>query len=92
MDNPLSNLKIEAWFHVAIILGAIFLGISLTVELKIIGNAIAQLLSLGVLLIGLGEWSSHPYDTTSREWRLSGIFFDFIGVIILGIGLYYLLR
>lgn len=76
----------------AIILGAIFLGISLTFDMKVVGNTTVQLLSLGCLLIGLGEYSNHPYDPTSRKMRISGILFELIGFFILVKGIFTFLK
>ena len=63
MTNPLSNLKIDYWYKAVVVLSALLLVLSLTVELKGIENALAQLLFLGVLLIGIGEWINHPLQT-----------------------------
>lgn len=82
MNNPLNNLKIEGWYHVFVILGAIFLGLSLTVEMKYIDNTTVQLLSLSSIFIGLGEWCNHPFNEIDRELRWSGIILDLIGVLI----------
>ena len=63
MTNPLSNLKIDYWYKAVVVLAAFLLVISLTVELIDIENTLAQLICLGVLLIGIGEWINHPLQT-----------------------------
>jgi len=63
MTNPLRNLKIDYWYKALVVLSAVLLLISLTVELKGIENSIAQLLCLGVLFIGIGEWINHPLQS-----------------------------
>jgi hypothetical protein len=60
MNNPLSNLKLDYWYHVFIVLGALFLLTSLTVKLEGVENTNVQILSLSVLCIGIGEWINHP--------------------------------
>ncbi|WP_144244173.1 hypothetical protein [Nitrincola sp. A-D6] len=63
MNNPLSNLKLDYWYHVLIVLGALFLLTSLTVSLEGVDNNTVQVLSLACILIGIGEWVNHPILT-----------------------------
>ena len=63
MNNPLSNLKIDYWYKALVVLSALLLVISLTVDLKGVENSIAQLISLGALFLGIGEWVNHPLQT-----------------------------
>jgi hypothetical protein len=37
--------------------------LTFTVELKGVENSIVQLISLGALLLGIGEWINHPLQT-----------------------------
>ena len=92
MDNPLSGLKIKGWYHVAIILGAIFLGISLTVDTKYLSNVVVQLVSFGFLLLGIGEWINHPNHPDSREFRPLGILFCVAGIAFVIRGIYIFLK
>ena len=107
MDNPLKNLKIDYWYKALLVAGVASLFLSLTVELKEIGNNIVQLISLGAIFIGLGEWINHPLQTRIlppgphysgwlkgqgylRSNSFLGIAFDFVGVTLIGLGLYKL--
>jgi len=63
MTNPLSKLKLDYWYKALVALSAVLLLMSLTVDLKGIENSIAQLLCLGSLFIGIGEWINHPLQT-----------------------------
>lgn len=63
MDKGLAALKIEHWYHVFVVLGAAGAVGSLSFELKGVANAHMLLVSIGVLLIGIGEWINHPLQT-----------------------------
>ena len=63
MDNPLSNFKIQYWYHAIMVISGFLLLYSLTVPLVGIDNSTVQKLSLGAFLIGLGEWINHPLQT-----------------------------
>jgi hypothetical protein len=63
MNNLLSNIKLDYWYHVLIVLGTLFLITSLTVSLEGVDNNTVQVLSLACLLIGIGEWVNHPILT-----------------------------
>lgn len=63
MDNPLKNLIIDQWYKALLVLGATVFILALTIELRGIANSIALLISLGVILIGIGEWINHPLQT-----------------------------
>jgi hypothetical protein len=56
VDKGLAALKIEHWYHVFVVLGAGGTIASLSFELKGVANAYVLIVSLGVLLIGIGEW------------------------------------
>ena len=93
VNNPLNNLKIEAWYHVFIILGTIFLGMSLMFEVKQVDNISVQLLSLGILFIGIGEWNNHPFknDATDRLPCRLGKLFDLLGFLLCALGVYHVI-
>lgn len=63
MDKGLAALKIEHWYHVFVVLGAGGAIASLSFELKGVANAHVLIVSLGVLLIEIGEWINHPLQT-----------------------------
>jgi len=63
MGETQSWVKVEHWYHLLVALGATGVVASLTVDVKGIANAHALLLSLGVMLIGIGEWINHPLQT-----------------------------
>ena len=63
MDNFLSGLKLDYWCKVFVLLGAIGIIASATIDLHGIRNEHALLLSLGIFLIGTGEWINHPFQT-----------------------------
>lgn len=60
MNNPLSNLKIDYWYKVSLIIATVLLITSLTVDLKGVKNKPIQLISVGIIIISLGEWINHP--------------------------------
>lgn len=64
MNNPLSNLKLDYWYHVLMVASLVILILSLTVKLININNSLVQLISLGVFILSLGEWINHPLQTT----------------------------
>ena len=63
MDNPLSKLKIDYWYHAVMAVSIVILILALTVKLEGANNTTVQLCSLGSFLIGLGEWKNHPLQT-----------------------------
>lgn len=60
MENPLKNLKIDEWYKASLVLGAAVFILSLTIKLKGVDNSTALLISLGLILVSLGEWINHP--------------------------------
>lgn len=63
MSDLLKNLKIDSWYMVFIIVGAVGFISSLTVPILAISNKQAMVLTSGILMIGLGEWKNHKYLT-----------------------------
>jgi hypothetical protein len=100
----LPNFPIKAWYHLFIALGILGIGASATVDLKGIQNAHALLVSLGVLLIGIGEWINHPLQTAilpanylygggkitgyPRNNSFLGVAFDVAGVALFAVGVW----
>lgn len=100
MNNPLSNLKLDYWYHVLTVLGSVFLFTSITVDLKGIENTTAQILSLSILCIGIGEWVNHPVLTeivrSKRTGEIEGDFISYprnntkVGIIFVVLGFLFL--
>ena len=57
--DALKSLALDRWYKVLVLLGGSLLVVSLFKETKGISNAQLQMLSLGTLLVGLGEWKNH---------------------------------
>lgn len=89
MTNPLEALKIDFWYKAVLVLSAVLLIISLTVPLQGAENTTVIQFSLGGVLIGLGEWINHPFQTKvgdgfkitgyPRNNSALGIIFNLIG-------------
>jgi hypothetical protein len=107
MDNPLSKLKLEYWYHAVIVVCAAGIIVALTVTTKGITNAQALLLFGGGFFVGLGEWVNHPlqshicqpttysygFTTTShpRNSRPLGYIFDLLGIGLVAFSIYKIL-
>lgn len=57
--EPFKGLALDRWYKVLVLVGGSLLLVSFFKETKGITNVQLQLLSAGVLLIGLGEWKNH---------------------------------
>ncbi len=89
--NPLSNLKIDKWHHAILVISAVVLVVSLTVKLEGVPNTFVQLVALGGIFIGIGEWINHPLQTRvggglkitshNRINTWSGNLWDILGVV-----------
>jgi len=62
-QNPLSTLKIDCWYKILPVIGTVTLILGLTVDIKGVSNIFVQLVSVGVVFIGIGEWINHPLQT-----------------------------
>jgi len=72
----------------------------MTIELRGIENKHALLLSLGLFLVGIGEWINHPFQTVlvpfgkltghPRKNSPLGIAFDIAGVALVAVAIYKL--
>ncbi len=95
-NNPLANLKIDYWYKALLVIAAFVLPFSLFVETKGVQNSVVQLLSLGSILIGIGEWINHPLQVRlglgfkisghARINKWPGNLCDLAGVIFVLIG------
>jgi hypothetical protein len=67
VPDVLKSLAIDTWYKVFIALGAVVLVLSLFTEVKGIKSSHVQLISMGVLLIGVGEWKNHKVVSWIKE-------------------------
>jgi hypothetical protein len=104
--NPLEKLVIDYWYKAVVVASIFILIISLTVNLVAIDNTVVQLISIGAFFIGIGEWINHPLQTrlmpasvlypagkitgNPRNPSFTGILFDILGCLLVGIGIYKL--
>jgi len=101
-NNPLANLTIDYWYKALLVIATCVFIVSLSVEMKGIENSVVQLMSLGAMFIGMGEWINHPcqvrvvpgFKITSFA-RLScwfGYAWDITGLVLLIVGIVKLFR
>jgi hypothetical protein len=93
----LKGLVIDTWYKVFVYIGVITLIISFFVNVKGITNSELQMLSIGFLLIGIGEWNNWKIAIQTQPggyWKipvrvpnLLGILFDILGIILFLVGL-----
>lgn len=57
--DVLKGLTLDAWYMVAIGIGAVVLVLAISIPLQFPNGPVA-LLALGTLLWGVGEWRNHP--------------------------------
>ena len=98
-QNPLSTLKIDYWYKILPVIGTITLILGLTVDIKGISNVLVQLVSVGVIFVGIGEWINHPLQTRvgigfkiesyNRINTFAGNAWDLIGIGIIVYALIY---
>jgi hypothetical protein len=63
VPDVFKNLALDAWYKAFVYIGGLVLVTALFVPVKVVTNGQVQLLALGVLLIGIGEWKNHKYAT-----------------------------
>jgi len=61
--DTFKSLKLDTWYRAFVYLGGVAFLAALFVETKGITNGQLQLLSLGVFLIGIGEWKNHKTES-----------------------------
>lgn len=98
VENILSNLKLDQYFKVILAVSAATLLLSLTVPLMI-SNSLVIMVSIGSLLIGLGEWcNSVPETTVTAQYRITvrnrqntklGNGINILGFIVIAVGIYF---
>lgn len=92
----MGNLAIDYWYKALLVIGTCVLIVSLSTEMKGVENSVVQLISLGSIFIGLGEWINHPLQVRlvpgaqisgyPRKNYASGNALDTLGVIFVFIG------
>ncbi len=97
MEQVLSKLKLDQYYKVILAVAAFTLFLSLKFPLMV-SNDLVSTISVGFLLIGIGEWINHPAETTvTSQYRITvrnrvntklGTVLDFIGVVVIGVGIY----
>ena len=109
ISKVLNNLKLDVWYRAVFYVGTLCLIISLFIEVKGVTNGQLQLLSLGAVCLGIGEWKNHkvaswikpanaytggPALMTApvRSPDIVGTIFNILGVILLLIGTFLILR
>jgi len=104
LNEPLSGLKIEYWYHALTALGAAGVIAALAFEFHGVANAHVLLAALGCFFVGLGEWINHPLQTAimprtayhpggiitghPRNANALGALFDVLGLVLMAIGVY----
>ncbi|PRG91320.1 hypothetical protein C6V04_17590 [Burkholderia multivorans] len=102
--NVFKNLTLDHWYKMLIPLSLVLFVLSITVDLLVISNASLILLSLGLFLVGIGEWINRPHQEavnlqldmkiTLHRWKPKawGIALDIAGATLGGIGLFGIVR
>jgi hypothetical protein len=104
MENPLSKLAIDHWYKALMAAGLGVFLVNGAGALKAYPALEVGLLSAGTFFFGLGEWMSHPLQTTfypatayrpggiatsyPRRFSLGGLLFDILGLGLVGLGIY----
>lgn len=57
--NWFSNLKLDAWYKIFVLIGGIGFLFSLFLPINPITNKQAMFFCLGIMLVGLGEWKNN---------------------------------
>lgn len=95
----LQKLTIDYWYKMLIPLSLSLFVLAITADLHVISNGSLVLLSIGLFMIGLGEWINHPYqeqispDRTfkitghPRKLKPGGVILDAVGSVVGGFGL-----
>lgn len=89
MSNPLQSLALDYWYKAVLAISTVLLIVSLTMPLQSVSNSCAQLLCLGGVFIGLGEWINHPLQTrVGAGFKITGYprRFTFLGSVFVLLG------
>ncbi|WP_231753035.1 hypothetical protein [Burkholderia sp. TSV86] len=91
---------IDYWYKMLIPISVILFILAITTDLHTIPNGPLVLLSIGLFMIGLGEWINHPLQTSAgvnfgqkmvivahpRRPKVGGVVLDIVGAILGFIG------
>lgn len=98
VEKILSNLKLDQYYKVILVVSAAVLLLSLTVPLTV-SNSLVMIVSIGSFLIGLGEWCNSVAQTTitdrfritvrKRKNTVFGNGLNVLGVFVIVIGIYF---
>lgn len=106
MDNPLSQLALDYWYKVVMVVCVIIFMLIGSGHLPEFPTAPTALISIGGFFIGLGEWINHPFQTIViqrdaftrdileghlRRNSQLGICLDVFGVLLVLAGIYKML-
>jgi len=67
MDDILNKLALDAWYKVLVYVGAIFFGVGLLNDVRVITNGQLMLLGSGLFFIGVGEWKNRKVISEFKE-------------------------
>ncbi|QOW05732.1 hypothetical protein IC830_06540 [Vibrio parahaemolyticus] len=97
MENILTTLKLDYYYKVILAIAVPVFVSSLTIELMV-SNHIVSILSLGAILLGIGEWcNSVPETTVTTQYRITvrnrqntllGNAIDTVGLLVILAGVY----
>ena len=106
MENPISKLALEHWYQVLMAAGLFLFLLAGAGLLKEFPTRPTASVAIGVFFFGMGEWINHPLQTAlmqatarfpagvisghPRKARPTGIFFDLLGLALIGYGVYKL--
>ena len=104
MNNPLSKLAIDYWYHAVMVVSAVTFLLNGAGFLVAYPVGLTASVSAGAFFIGLGEWVNHPLQTTlhagtvdfpagistghPRKNKPIGVAFVFMGLFLIGLGAY----
>lgn len=95
MNNPLSNLKLDAWFKVVIVICTLVFLLTAGGQLPNLPTNSALLISIGGVLFCCGEWKNHiRYSTLEERFLGEGYkrIFNLLGIILCLIGFYLICK
>lgn len=102
MDNPLSKLSLDYWYHVLMVVCVVVFLASGSGVLKELPLVPTVAISAGGFFLGLGEWVNYPLQTSvmpatayqrggvitghPRKNKLIGVLFVLLGLGFIGFG------
>jgi len=102
MDNPLSKLALDYWYHVLMVTCFFVFLLSAAGVLKLLPVAPMIAISAGGFFVGLGEWINHPLQSAiiplgviqghPRKSSVLGVLFVVCGIGFIAFGVYRFVR